>query len=236
MEQKTHEKHRNHLFTIRRMDRVCPGPFRSRMVRLFLAVRKRRSSHFRQPANPGIAATATLEPTSTPTSIPEPTHTTAAYPMVIDPALCAAIDPGRTCPEMISPSTGARSPLGVSFGLADLRQLDRELCTAGTQPIERLALFATWIYPKPDANWISDYYGFEPRIQQIVNRSPVSDGVTTSSTASGVISIAQPGEVLPEGLFVLPDMTAPAGALRHPPGHQPGRLERGRKLPPGSGP
>ena len=155
---------------------------------------------------------ATLEPTSTPISAPEPTPTTtAAYPMVIDPALCAGTSIRPYMPgDDIAFDGGQVTVEGVSFEFWLTCANSTENYAAGTQPIERLALFATWVYPEPEANWISDYYGFEPRIQQIINRSPVSDGVTTSSTASGVISIAQPGEVLPEGLFVLPDMTAPA--------------------------
>ncbi len=159
-----------------------------------------------------IATTAIPNLPSTPTSAPEPTSTiTAAYPMVIDPALCTGPSIRPNMPgDDIAFDGGQVTVEGVSFEFWLTCANSTENYATGTQPIERLALFATWIYPEPDASWISDYYGFEPRIQQVINRSPVSDGITTSSTASGVISITQPREVLSQGLFVLPNMTAPA--------------------------
>jgi hypothetical protein len=156
-----------------------------------------------------IAAAATTEPDPTPTSQPEPIPSaTAPYPMIIDPALCAGPSISPYMPgDDIAFDGGLVTVEGVAFEFWLTCANSTENYAAGTQPIERLGLFASWTYPEPDATWISDYYGFEPQLKQVINRSPVSDGVTTASAASGVISIAQPGVPIPEGLFVLPNLS-----------------------------
>ena len=131
--------------------------------------------------------------------------------MVIDPALCEGQSISPNMPGDDIAFAGSQVTVeDVVFEFWLTCANSTENYAAGTQPIERLGLYAFWIYPKPEDTSISDYYGFEPRIHQVMLDRKVSDGVTTSSGASGVISVAQPGETIPEGLFVLPDLSDPA--------------------------
>jgi hypothetical protein len=158
------------------------------------------------------AATATIEPSPSPASTPDQKPTaTATFPMVIDPELCEGSSIRPYMPgDDIAFDGGQVTVEDVVFEFWLTCANSTENYAAGTQPVERLGLYAFWIYPEPDAASISEFYGFEPRIHRIMINGKVSDGTTTSSGASGVISIAQPGETIPEGLFVLPNLADPA--------------------------
>jgi hypothetical protein len=137
--------------------------------------------------------------------------TTIFTPMKLDPALCTGQSKSPYMPKGDIAIDGGRVISGnVTFEFWLTCSNSTENYTPSTRPIERLGLYAFWIYQQPVEGSISDFYGFEPRSYVVMLKNPISDGVTTSSGASGIISIAETGEEIPQGLFVLPDPVKPA--------------------------
>lgn len=162
-----------------------------------------------------LAAPNGIQPASQPNPMretPNPSETTSptAIPYAIDPALCSGASQSPYVPGEDIAFAGGRATVDeviFEFWLTCANSTDNY--TGGTQPLERLGLYAFWIYPDPAEESISDFYGFAPRSYPAIDRSPVTDGVTVSSGASGTLSVAAPGSDIPEGIFVLPDLVHP---------------------------
>jgi murein DD-endopeptidase MepM/ murein hydrolase activator NlpD/predicted anti-sigma-YlaC factor YlaD len=155
------------------------------------------------------APAAQVEETSTPVVTPA---VTAMLPMAIDPTLCEGQSLSASLPESEIAIDGGRVTVdGIVFEFWLTCSNSTDQYAMGTHPIERLGLHAYWIYPQPyGEDYISDSYGFAPRLSPVMVRSPISDGITTSSGAAGILSVAEEGGEVPEGIFVLPDLSEPA--------------------------
>ena len=165
-----------------------------------------------------IAATPTDLPAEPTAVTPSPTPLTAtgtrsAYtPMIIDPSLCEGQSISPYMPGEDIAFDGGRVVINqFTFEFWLTCSNSTQNYTPGTQPIERLGLHAIWTYSEPlEDLLLTDFYGFEPRLYQAMLERLVTDGFTTSSGASGTISVAEAGEQIPEGIFVLPNLTDPA--------------------------
>ncbi len=161
------------------------------------------------PAAQPVQAT---EPTSTPASTVVALPT--SIPMQIDPALCQGPSLSPYMPgEDIAFEGGQVIIDQVTFEFWLTCSKTTENYSPGTNPIEGLGLHTFWIYNGPSGDILSDWYGFQPSIYQAIQDSPVSDATTTSSGASGTLSVANAGGQIPEGMFVLPNLTEPARFL-----------------------
>jgi len=154
------------------------------------------------------------EPAGQPVQNAETTSTSAIVsitPMTIDPALCQGVSISPAMPgEDIAFDGGRIADGNFSFEFWLSCSNSTQSYAIGTQPIERLGLYTFWIFQHPPEDVISDSYGFEPNLSGGIQNSPVSDGTTTSSGASGVLSVAADGQELPQGMFVLPNLSEPA--------------------------
>jgi murein DD-endopeptidase MepM/ murein hydrolase activator NlpD len=150
-----------------------------------------------------------IEPTTTPASAVE--APSASIPMKIDPALCHGPSLSPYMPgEDIAIDGGQVIIDNVTFEFWLTCSKTTENYSPGTNPIEGLGLHTFWIYNGPSSEILSDWYGFQPSIYQAIQDSPVSDASTTSSGASGTLSVAKADGQIPEGMFVLPNLNDPA--------------------------
>jgi hypothetical protein len=158
---------------------------------------------------PAAQSEQTTEPKLTPTSsvVAPP----ASIPMQIDPALCQGSSLSPYMPgEDIAFDGGQVIIDNVTFEIWLTCSKTTENYTSGTNPINRLGLHVFWIYNGPPGDILSEWYGFHPNLYKANQNSPVNDETTTSSGASGTLSVANAGGQIPEGMFVLANLTDPA--------------------------
>lgn len=178
---------------------------------LVLAVGWIARTWFTTPGNP-------IEPANHPVLAAESTPDAVAStspPLAIDPALCDGPSISEHLPEGEIAFDGGQIMVGkMVFEFWLTCSNTTTLQTNGTQPITGLGLYAIWSDQNPTEDVINDTYGFDPQLFPASIGNPVSEGTTTSSGTSGILSVTEEGSDL-QGMFILPHLEDQLSFITH---------------------